>query len=248
MKQKKYIFVLLVLFSSFVRAEDIEAKMDWSGLQKMSFAVTGIVDSIFAKTGLKVSKGDVLAKLDIAPFNYQLEYCKAAIEKIEPVVFDAKIELDQAEELFERTVLSEFELQKIDGAYKALVAEQSMAEADCKLKAWNAKRSKLIATQPGYIQSLNIYPGMVISIENQSMIYVELTSATRASASAFMSAQQVQNYKVSDTLKVVVDGQEIVANIESISWQGNELNQFKVTAEFDYAKRVVPGKAVTLRF
>ncbi len=248
MKQNSNLLLLLIFFSSLSMAEDIKANLSWADIQKIGFPVTGVVESVAAKVGSKVNKGDVLAKLDTAPFSYRVQSCKAAIEKLQPLVFDAKTELDQAKELFERTVLSEVELSKIDGVYKSLKAEESMLNAECKLKQWQADRAVLKTQNSSYVQASNIYPGMVISAENKSTAIIQLVSATRASAVSYVSASQLQQYKVGDQLKVIIDGQEITAEVQSISLQENTTSQYRLEAVFYYAQMVEPGKAVSLRF
>ena len=248
MKHKYYLFGLLILANSAVHAEDIEASMSWLNLQKTGFAVTGIVESVTANVGSRLKAGDEIARLDLAPFNYSVQYCRAEINKLQPALFDAKIELDQAEELFERTVLSETELSKIDGVYKALKAEELMLQAECKLKQWQADRGVLKAQEPAYMLSSNIYAGMVISDENKSAAQIELVSANQATAISVITARQAQQYKVGDALKVIVDGQAIAATVQSIYWQKNSANQYLLSVVFYYAQQVEPGKAVILRF
>ena len=248
MKQNSNLFLLLILFSSVSLAEDMKASLSWTGIQKVGFPVSGVVESVIVQVGSKVSKGDVLAKLDIAPFNYHLQSCKAKIEKLQPVVYDARIELEQAKELFERTVLSEIELSRIDGVYKTLKAEETMLKAECKLKQWKADRAVLKAQNSAYVMASNIYPSMVVSAENKSTAIIELVSATKASAISFISAKQLQQYKVGDQLKVIIDGQEISAAVESVSLQKNAANMYQLEAVFYYAQMVEPGKDVALRF
>jgi len=248
MKKISNLFGMLILFSSISMAEDIKASMAWTDIQKLGFPVAGVVESVIAKVGSKVNKGDVLAKLDAAPFRYDLQSCKAEIEKIQPLVFEAKIEFDQAKELFERTVLSEVELSKIEGAYKALKSEETMLRAECKLKQWKADKAVLTARNSTYVLTSNIYPSMVISTENKSTAIIELVSATKASAVSFISANQLQKYKIGDHLKVIIDGQEIAATIDSISLQANATNQYRLEAVFYYAQMVEPDKTITLRF
>jgi len=248
MKNMSKLLLVFALFSSVSMAEDIEARLAWTGIQKIGFPVSGVVEAVVAKVGAKVKKGDLLAKLDMVPFNYHLQSCKAKIEKIQPLVFDAKIELDQAEELFERTVLSEVELSKIDGVYKTLKSEETVLKTECKLTQWKADRAMLKAQSAAYVMASNIYPSMVISTENKSSAIIELVSATKASAVSFIGAQQLHKFKVGEQLTVVIDGQEISATVDSISLQANSTNQYRLEVVFYYAQMVESGKTVTLRF
>lgn len=247
MKRISFLFLLLML-NSVSYAEDIQATMSWAGLHKMGFVVTGVVETVNVQPGVKINKGDVLAQLDTRPFMYQVQICQAEIEEIQPRLFDAKTEFDQAQELFERTVLSVIELQKIEGIYKSLKAEESKAKAECKLKQWQADQAVLKTPNAAYVMSSNIYSGMVISDENKSIATIELVSASKASARSFISSKQAQQYRVGDGLKVIVDEQPLAATVESISLHDRTAHQYELTVVFNYAQMVESGKAVTMRF
>jgi len=229
-------------------AVELDAKLEWSGYQKHGFAVNGIVDKVASNIGQKVNKGSVLASLISMPFKYEMQKCQATINKFDPLIFDAKLEFDQAEELFERTVLSEVELQKIDGRYKNLVEQQNVAKADCLLKKWDMKLSILKANEPVYILNSNIKPGTVISDENKSAIFIESVSSKKASATASLSYAQKKQFSIGQELKVVIDLQEFPAKIKSIDMLPNTEKKYKVMAEFYYTDMVESGKLIKIKY
>ena len=143
MKFIKYILALFLSFSS--HAQQLQGVLDWGETVKLGFPVTGVVQDVHVNAGDRVKSGQVLVSLDQQPFNAAVQKCKARLERIQPSIFDAKLELDRAEELFERTVLSEVELQRIDGDYKELLAEENMIKADQQQMKWKLAKSKLIS-------------------------------------------------------------------------------------------------------
>lgn len=247
-KQKTLLTIYLLTLCSITQAALVDAKLDWADKQRLGFAVTGVVDTVLANAGNKVDKGEELAKLDRRPFNYQLKHCQAAIKKLEPQVFDAKLELNHAEELYERTVLSEVELQRIDGKYKALVAEQDMLKANCQMEKWKADKASLKAIQQSYILSSNIIPGMIISEENQASVYIELASATQATAISWLSAEQKLQLKSSAEIEVLFGQQGIPATLQSIDFQPNSSGQYRAVFIFYYRQPVEPGKLLKVSF
>jgi len=249
MKYFNFQAILLMLFMSIsVQATELEASLGWAGYQQYGFAVDGVVKKVNAKPGGKFKQGDVLAAMVAEPFNYNISACKAASAELDPQIFDAKIELDQAEELFERTVLSEIELQKIDGKYKVLLEKQKKADAECALSQWQKKLSVLKVKESSYVLSTGIRKGMVISEENRSTVYIEMVSAKKASATVYLSFAQKILLNSASEVKVIVDQQEFPAKVESIEMHADENNKYKLLAVFYFSKQVEQGKRIKLRF
>lgn len=237
---------LLLTASAF--ASEIDATLHWADEQYYSFAVNGRVDSVLVAPGEKLASGALLARLDKRPFDSAVKKCKAAINKIEPAVFDAKIELDQAEELYERTVLSEIELQKVEVIYKTLVAEREMAQAECELQQWQAEQAELKAREASYVLASNIYPGLVVSEENKSAAVMHLASATKASALASLDAASVMQYAVGQAVEVSIAGDTLRGHVQSIALQADENGQHQLRVVFDYSKPLVVGAPLQLKF
>jgi len=249
MKKNRLLLVgLLFCFCTNISAVELDAKLEWSGKHKYGFEVNGVVKVVPVDLGEKVKKGSVLASLNSEPFKYAIKKCQAAINTFDPLIFDAKLEFDQAEELFERTVLSEVELQKIDGQHKRLIEQQNEAKSDCLLSEWHMKQSVLKARESIYILNINITPGMVISDENKSTVYIESVSSKKASAIAVLSYEQKKQFSIGQELKVVIDLQEFPAKVKSIDMQSDKNNKYKVISEFYYTKVVEPGKLIKIKF
>ena len=249
MKKNRLSFLwVLFCFCADISAVELDAKLEWSGKQQYGFEVNGVVERVSVDSGQKIKKGSVLSSLNSQPFKYAVKKCQAAVNKFDSMIFDAKLELDQAEELFERTVLSEVELQKIDGQYKRLIEQQNEAKADCLLTEWDMKQSVLKARESVYVLSSNIMKGMVISDENKSAVYIETVSSKKASAIALLDYTQKKQFSISQELKVVIDLQEFPAKIKSIDMRPDKDNKYKVIAEFYYTKLVEPGKLIKIKF
>jgi multidrug efflux system membrane fusion protein len=237
---------LLLATSAF--ASELDATLHWADEQYYSFAVNGRVDRVLVAPGEKLQQGALLAALDRRPFDYAVSKCKAAINKIEPAIFDAKIELDQAEELYERTVLSELELQKVEVIYKTLVAEREMAQAECELQQWQAEQAELKAREASYVLASNIYPGLVVSEENKSAAVIQLASATKASALAYLDTQLVMQYAVGQSVEVRIGDETLQGRVQSIALQADEKGRHPLRVIFDYSRPVIAGTALRLKF
>ncbi len=248
MKHKSSLAILLTIYCTGLSAIELDASLGWTDQRRYGFVVTGVVDDYRVDVGAKVKKGQLLARLDRRPFNYRVKHCQANIKQLEPKIYDARLALNHAEELFERTVLSEVELQRIDGEHKALVAQSEALKAECQLEKWRAEKSSLKARQPAYVISSTIVPGQIISDENQDEVYVELVSASRASATAWLSSDQKRQLKSSDRVEVNIDSRSIPAKLQSIELRANEQGQYRAVFVFDYNQPIEAGKRVRVSF
>jgi len=248
MKQISTGILSFLLLTASAFASEVKATLHWADEQYYSFAVNGRVDRVLVAPGEKLQQGALLATLDKRPFDYAVSKCTAAINKIEPAVFDAKIDLDQAEELYERTVLSEVELQKVEVIYKTLVAEREIAQAECELQHWQAEQAELKAREASYVVASNIYPGLVVSEENKSAAVIQLASASKASALAYLDAQLAMQYAVGQPVGVIMADKTLRGRVQSIALQANEKGQYQLRVVFDYAGPLVIGTALQLKF
>lgn len=243
-----YLSTIIMFNSSVVQAVELAATLEWAGLQRYGFAVNGVVEPGVVSVGTKVKAGDVLAKLDVKPFNYRVNQYQSEVKKLDPVIFDAKLELDHAEELYERTVLSEVELQKIDGKYKALQAELEVVKAQLNKARWKAKRAVLKANDKMVVIKSDIVPGLIVSDENKSNVFIEMASAKKASAITLLTSDQKIRFRIGDMIKVIVDQQTIPAKINSIGMLPDKENKYSMSAVFYYSQTIEPGKLIKVSY
>ncbi len=248
MKTRILTILFCVLSSAQLHAVEVEAKLGWADRQYYAFPVTGVVSALKVRVGDKVEKGQLLASLDSRPFQYRMQQCEARVKKAEPAVFDARLDLNHAEELFERSVLSEVELQRIDSRYKSLNAELDILRAECKVNRWEAQQASLTAREPSYVLSHTLVQGMVISTENQAQSRLELVSANEATATSWLSSQQKSQLKLSDKVEVDIDGQVFPAKVDSVELQANEAQLSRVVFVFYFKQPLQLGKTIKVRF
>ncbi len=240
------LFILLSILNMPAQAVELEAQLGWANYQKIGFAVNGIIEGKVIDVGKKVAAGEVLAQLDTQPFNFMIEACQATVDKLEPAIIDAKLENDQAKELYERTVLSDVELQIIKGKYQSVISAQKEKKANCKLIKWQLNHATLKAKKSSYVLHSNLVSGMVISDENKSDAFIELVSATQASAIAWLNAKQRAQFNVGDNFSVTIDQKKIASKVKSIAMQPDKSNLYRLVIQFNYTQMIEPGKAIKI--
>lgn len=232
MKHIKYLVFLLVSFNAY--GGKAQGVLSWGETARLSFPVTGVVQQVNTGSGSPVKQGAMLAQLDLQPFKIKLKKCAARLESIQPGLFDARLEVDQAEELYERTVLSEVEFQKIEGTYKKLVAEEEMIKADHELARWKLKNAQLIAPFQGRVVSQQVVRGQVVSTENQGEIYIEVAKVGSMAVALLLDINEIKSISLHKKIMVKIAGRQYQGKISSIAMQADSAGKYRVQASFNH--------------
>jgi multidrug efflux pump subunit AcrA (membrane-fusion protein) len=209
------IFMVFILATSCVQATEIEAVLEWADRRVAAFAVAGVVDKVYVVAGDVVKKGQLLAQLDQSPFESMNKKQQALVTGIKPLLFDARQNYSQAQELYDRTVLSQVELQRAEAQYQGVEAEQLAAKADQDLAQWNQQRSMLRAACECLIVSNQLLPGMVVNIENQASAIMVLAEMTVMNAVIVM--EPAMQLLMQQAVTINVAGKKYAAKVVSIS-------------------------------
>ena len=113
-------------------AGEAHGVLQWEHKAALSVPVSGVVEAVNVVAGQRVAKGAVLLSLDKRPFQYRLQSAKSRMAQFVPGRDEARNELQRAEELYDRTVLSQVELDqaKIDFAEKDARYQEAGADID----------------------------------------------------------------------------------------------------------------------
>ena len=133
-KAATYVVLLFLMGAASMSQAVGEADgvLQWEQKLALSLPVSGIIKTINVTPGQKVEKGTVLLSLDKRPFQYRLKSAKSRMGQYVPGRNEARNELERSEELYERTVLSQVELDraKIDFAEKDARYQEASADVD----------------------------------------------------------------------------------------------------------------------
>lgn len=138
---KSLLLLISLLSVSLVQAETLTLNgfTKFSSVFKINGRVSGLVKAIPVKAGQRIAKGDLLIQLDDIPHAARLSRAKALESALLPAVQTAELELERAEELYDRDSLSQVELKnaqnalaEAEGKYQAAAAEKTLAEYQLK--------------------------------------------------------------------------------------------------------------------
>jgi RND family efflux transporter MFP subunit len=143
----------------------------------VSSKVTGKVDEILIEEGMKVSSGQVLARIDSTNLQANLKLARAQADAALAAMSETRVRLREAEQEFRRQselrgrqVAAESDFDHAEAAFKAAQArlEQQQAEAavaERTVEVWRQQLDDTVIRAPfgGTVTSKNAQPGEMIS-------------------------------------------------------------------------------------
>mgnify|MGYP002777271372 CR=1 FL=1 len=134
--------------------------------------ISGIIEQIYVKAGMKVKKGDLIARVKIIPEMMRLNEAETSLNTAQINFELAEKELDRQKKLFEDKVISQMEYIKYEQDYKLRKEQLESAENSLQLiKKGVSKRIKtstteIKATIDGTILDIPIKEGSVVIQSN----------------------------------------------------------------------------------
>ena len=159
-----FFFILLLLIADDVYSENQEIEV------KINSAVSGIIQKVYVQKGQLVKKGDLLLEFDNSLINSNLDEVNSALKLSKINLSEAKKEFQRSQELYERTVLSEHDLQNSKVLYYKAIAQYAKAKNTMIHREWEKKEHKLYAPFDAQIAQVFCYEGQYINNKFSSQV------------------------------------------------------------------------------
>lgn len=220
-------------------AEEVPATLQWARRVTLSTLVAGTVSAVPAQVGARVKKGAALVKLDPRRFDAALEEAKARVESTTQKNKEAQRELERAQELYDRTVLSDRELQlaRIGAAsaaadYRAAQAALVQAQLDKEYSTVTAPFDALVLAVPAEV-------GEVIVAELKPEPLVTIAASDRMLARFVAQETQLARLQSGQAVQVEVDGRRYRGAIRDIGLEPTGSGGYPVDVSFATGDRVL---------
>ncbi len=205
-----------MLVSPLIMADQVQATLEWVRPLTVSVPVSGVIREVLVRPGDRVSKGQELVGLDPRPFQARVDQSKARVEAALLDRDEAKRELDRGHELYDRTVLSDHELELSKIAFAKADAEYRGAQAALVQARWALEYSVARAPFDGLIIGSEAQAGQTVVSHCQSVPLVTLVKANRLLARAELPAAAVRHLRPGQAVSVTVGAQRHPGTLERI--------------------------------
>jgi len=224
-----------VLLSSSVLAEELDAVLYWHRTVPLSTPISGVVVKVDAQAGENVKKGQLLFQLDDRAKSAQVNALKAQLKQAANNRDEWQKELERTQELYDRTLIADHDLQlaKIqadDGVAKYQTAKANLVQAQMDLEY-----STIRAPFDGWVIQRNVEVGQTIVSEVQVEPLMILVEAHRMVARVKMKAKDMSGLDIGQNASVRVDKNTHSGKIsfKGISPLSGTTDQYAVDVEFN---------------
>jgi len=197
---KSLLIGLITLVALPVYAQSIKAELSWSGRVAMSPLVKGYISEVNVHPGDKVKKGDVLMRLFPDAFQANIDHFNALLKSNKSILDEAKRELDRSEELYERTLLSDHDLQTDKNAY--VLAKANHVSTLALLKQARIELEYGINRAPfnAIVLQRHAEVGQSVFPDIQAKPYIMIAEDNVMLARAWLTAKQANNVSAIDSV------------------------------------------------
>jgi HlyD family secretion protein len=182
--------------------------------------VSGTIKQIYVDFNSPVKKGLLIAQIDPAPFEAQVEQAranllsaKANLEKAGATLVDAKRTLDRNKELFLKNLIARSDLDTSETNYETAKAQESaaksqiaQAEAALKLVETNLQYTRIISPVDGVVISRNVDVGQTVAASFQTpTLFTIAQDLTKMQIDTNVDESDVGKVKVGQDVEFTVD-------------------------------------------
>lgn len=240
-------FIVLIFISMFhysANAAELEAVIDWADIRQIGVPISGQIKNVMP-AGSYVKPGETMLSIKCGVYNAELKQQQAIAKGLTPAVETALKDKELADELFDRTVLSEVEHRNAELLYIKAKSEYDSSLARIDQAKIKSAYCEVKADRSQVILRTHISADEMYTLESSKPVL--LTVASRNSMLA-MSKQMLplnKVYRSGQPVKVKVDGKEYDGKIQSIIFQTD--NSVLINAVIDiFDSRLIGNKTAKI--
>ncbi|MDX9724417.1 MAG: efflux RND transporter periplasmic adaptor subunit, partial [Myxococcota bacterium] len=194
--------------SILLETESSQQRRSFSGIcrasadAKLSFKLNGNIAAIEVRPGDRVSKGQLLARLDEQPFRVQLQQARALVTQAEAGVKSARSSFATVQQLYESGTATKLQFDQAKGTLDALSAQLVAAQQQVRLASLQLEYTSLYASDDGVVALILAEVG-----ENTGAGYpvLVLSSGGKPEVKLAVSAEDIVHLEIGQQVEVRVE-------------------------------------------
>ena len=233
--------LLLALLLPAAQAEEAAGVLQWRQKAALSLPVSGVVASVHVEPGQNVQRGQTMLTLDKRPFQNRLDAAEARTAQREPGRSQARDELERAEELFDRALLSQVELSQAQAAYAESDAAYLAARAEARQAALELEYSVLKAPFDLTVLEAHTIAGQTVINELQATPLFTVATGELVVALVLPPAQAA-GLKAGNAAEVAIGGSVYAGKIAVVDYD-QDAQMTRVVARLERQPDAAVGQA-----
>jgi multidrug efflux system membrane fusion protein len=200
-------------------AAEVDATLHWVRTVPLSTTVSGVIEQVNVNKGDRVREGQVLLNLVGQTFAADVAAKKAGLKRAENNAEESERELERNQELYDRTLLSEHDLQLAKIQRDAGAAELQAARAALAKAERDYYYSVVRAPFDAWVLQRNAEPGQTVIVKFQASPLLVLAEAGRMLARAKVSGEAAGKLKLGQRATVSVAGKNYLGKIYFVAME-----------------------------
>lgn len=210
------IAVVLALVSSPLLGAEREGVLEWNRRAELGSPITGVVTAVSAQAGQRVESGQSLVQLDDRRLKADLAEAQANLKRLTQVREEAEREMERADELYARTLLSDHELEVAKLARAAAEAEFTAARAALTRVQIDLEYSTVRAPFRGVVLETRTSVGETVVSRLQAHPLVVLADLETMTVRLALPESQLASLSEGQALQIRVGGQSYSGKLQRV--------------------------------
>lgn len=245
MIKRSFYFFILLLTAHSLNAAEIPASISWSGLRYLGLPLSGVVKTVHIRAGSFVARGVPLLSLDCGQYNARRAHSQAIVDGLAPGVERAEKDKLLADELFDRTVLSEIEHRDAELKFIETRSHYLAAVASNEENSWLQNNCVLKADRQLFVLDVHVAPGELVNLKTSDAKLITVADRNAMQALATVSLPLKQSYKTGKKVNVDINGQILKGKIIAVRYLAENNAQLVVRFE-TFDPRLIGSKTAKI--
>lgn len=227
-------------------AAELDARLDWSRRVELAMPVSGVVATVAAQAGEQVQKDQVLLTLDPAPFRAALREAEGRAAAARSERDEAARDAKQAQELYDRTVLSTVELENARNKQTRAEARLHEAQGTLEQARYRLRMSSLRAPFEARILARRAEVGQSLAADLQPPVVMVVVAAGEYLAQARVSSDRAATLKPGQSVEVRVAGKNYPASVRAVTYDAANKEPYLVEVVLATADTLQAGQSARI--
>ncbi len=240
MKMVIHAVVVMLIYTVTVgqaNAREFDAVLHWSKRLVLTTLSDGVVQTILVNVGDRVKQGELMLQLDPAVFDKRVKQSAVHLQSASEAFKEATRELERAQELYDRTVLSDHDLQVAKNNHIKARSDLENARLQHTQAKYDFKYSRIIAPFNALVLERHVQPGQVIKSELQPLPMLTVADADRMRARILIDEEALSSVSMKQSANISVGSDTFKGEIVSIGFEpvNNKSGSRSYPVEIEFA-------------
>lgn len=185
--------LLLLILSLPAQAIDLNGVAEFDQRLTLNSSISARVERIHVETGQTVAAGDLLISLEATGLQASVDIASAEADALEPQVERMVIELNKAQELYDRDSLARVVLQQAQQNQAMARARLAAAMAKLQLARFHLSQAQIRSPINGIVISIATFPGQYINTRVSDQTLLTVADSSSMSVQALLPVELYSN-------------------------------------------------------